>query len=76
MILYTILIAISFVIIGYLFGSVLFGVIISKLTKINLRQTGSQNIGGTNVSRTLGKHFGILVSFLDAIKAYLSVIVC
>jgi glycerol-3-phosphate acyltransferase PlsY len=76
MIAYTILVAISFILVGYLFGSVLFGVIISKTTKINLRKTGSQNVGGTNVSRTLGKHFGILVALLDGLKAYLAVIVC
>jgi glycerol-3-phosphate acyltransferase PlsY len=73
---YTILVVISFVVIGYLFGSVLFGAIIGKLTNVNPRETGSKNVGGTNVSRALGPHFGILVTLLDATKSYLSIIVC
>jgi glycerol-3-phosphate acyltransferase PlsY len=75
MVAYVFLIAISFALIGYLFGSVLFGTIIAKFTKINLRKTGSQNVGGTNVSRALGRPLGVLVSLLDGAKAYLSIIV-
>lgn len=67
---------ISFAVIGYLFGSIIFGAIISKITKKDIRNSGSKNIGGTNVSRILGMPIGILVSVLDALKGYLAVIIC
>ncbi|MDR3330345.1 MAG: glycerol-3-phosphate 1-O-acyltransferase PlsY [Mycoplasmataceae bacterium] len=70
------LVAISFAIIGYLFGNVLFGSLISKLYKKNIREVGSQNVGATNVSRAMGKPMGLLVAVLDTLKAYLAVIVC
>jgi glycerol-3-phosphate acyltransferase PlsY len=71
-----VLICILFAIIGYLFGSVIFGAIISMIAKKDIRKTGSKNIGGTNVSRIMGKPIGLLVSVLDAIKGYLAIIVC
>ncbi len=58
------------VIFAYLLGSVLFGEIVAKLKGINLREVGSGNVGATNVSRALGKKFGVLVFFLDMLKGF------
>jgi len=56
---------------AYLLGSVLFGNIVAKLKGVNLREVGSGNVGATNVSRALGKKFGVLVFFLDMLKGFI-----
>ena len=54
---------------AYLIGSVPFGKIITKiLINKDITQTGSGNIGATNVYRSVSKKAGILVLILDAIK--------
>lgn len=59
---------------GYLFGSLNFAVIIGKLFyKTDVRQHGSGNAGATNVQRTLGSKaaaFVALGDFLKGIVAY------
>lgn len=59
---------------GYLFGSLNFAVIIGKLFyKTDVRQHGSGNAGATNVQRTLGSKaaaFVALGDFLKGIAAY------
>ena len=59
------------VILAYILGSVLFGEIIARLKGVNLREVGSGNVGATNVSRALGKRFGVLVFILDMLKGFL-----
>lgn len=55
--------------VAYLLGSIPFGLIIGRLAKgIDIREHGSKNIGATNVFRTVGKKWGILVLALDAMK--------
>ncbi len=57
--------------ISYLLGSIPFGLILSEcFGKGNLRQTGSKNIGSTNVLRTQGKTLGALTLLLDFSKAF------
>lgn len=60
-------------IIGYLLGSCPNGLLISRARGIDIRQKGSGNIGATNVLRVLGKSWGYLVFFLDALKGYVAV---
>lgn len=59
---------ILFVIIGYLIGAIPFGYIAGRLKGIDIRKYGSGNIGSTNVSRVLGKKYGIAVQILDILK--------
>lgn len=55
---------------GYLFGSVPFALVIGKVFyKTDIRTQGSGNLGGTNAGRVLGKWAGISVSVLDVLKA-------
>lgn len=61
-------------IISYLLGSIPFGFLITKLVKnIDIRDYGSGNIGATNVTRVLGKPFGVLVFVLDFLKGFIPV---
>lgn len=55
--------------IGYLLGSIPFGLILAKtLGGKDVRQHGSGNIGATNVSRVAGPLAGVLTLALDATK--------
>ena len=59
-------------IIGYLIGSVPWGLVIGKaFYHKDIREYGSGNLGGTNAARVLGTPVGILVILLDALKAFL-----
>ena len=47
-----------FIFLSYLVGSIPFGLILGKAAGIDVRQSGSGNIGATNVSRLVGKKIG------------------
>ena len=56
-------------VIGYLMGSVPFGMVIARVMNLgNLRNIGSGNIGATNVLRTGNKTAAALTLLLDAAK--------
>jgi len=66
---------ISFLI-SYLLGSIPFGKIVTKLlTGKDITKTGSQNIGATNVYRSVSKKAGLLVLFLDGIKPIIALVI-
>jgi len=56
---------------AYLLGSIPFGLIIGRARGVDIRKTGSCNIGATNVMRSVGKGWGVLTLLLDALKGYL-----
>ncbi len=58
---------------AYLLGSIPFGVLVAKAKGVDIRASGSGNIGATNAMRVLGKPAGILVLILDALKGYAAV---
>jgi acyl phosphate:glycerol-3-phosphate acyltransferase len=61
--------------VSYLLGSIPFGYILVKLfRKQDIRQTGSGNIGATNVARSGAKGLAIATLLLDAGKGLLAVI--
>ncbi|MDQ3024498.1 MAG: glycerol-3-phosphate 1-O-acyltransferase PlsY, partial [bacterium] len=53
---------------GFLLGSIPFGLIVSKHCGVDIRALGSGNIGMTNVWRSLGWKPGLLVFVLDVLK--------
>ena len=62
------------VVAAYLIGGIPFGLIVVKLmTGADVRESGSGNIGATNVLRTTGLAAGILTLVLDAAKAWFAV---
>lgn len=62
------------IIIGYFLGVVSFGYIIGKDAGVDIRRTGSGNIGTTNALRTLGVKAGILTFAGDFLKAFVPTI--
>ncbi|TXH84881.1 MAG: glycerol-3-phosphate 1-O-acyltransferase PlsY [Rhizobium sp.] len=59
---------------GYLLGSIPFGFILVRMAGHgDIRQTGSGNIGATNVLRTGKKGLAALTLFLDAAKAIVAI---
>jgi glycerol-3-phosphate acyltransferase PlsY len=59
---------IVFVIISFFLGAIPFGKIVASLKGIDITKVGSGNIGATNVFRSVGKFWGIVVLILDALK--------
>ncbi len=57
---------------AYLLGSIPFGFLVAKAKGIDIRKTGSGNIGATNAMRVLGKPAGIFVLLMDAAKGFLA----
>src|SRR5580704_16491246 len=58
--------------IAYLVGSLPFGFLIARyVAGVDIRKSGSGNIGATNVARVLGKKLGIAVLVLDCLKGAL-----
>ena len=65
-----------FMVLGYLCGSVPFGLWLVKLLKgVDIRTVGSHNIGATNVWRTYGWRYGVPVMVLDILKAFVPTLV-
>ncbi len=58
---------------GYLIGSIPFGLMISRIWNLDIRQYGSSNIGATNVYRILGTLAGGFVLILDYLKGFIAV---
>lgn len=73
---YLLLLLLSFVL-CYCFGSIIFGVIISKITSgVDVRKQGSGNAGATNVMRTVGVGAAIATFLCDSLKCAAAVLIC
>jgi glycerol-3-phosphate acyltransferase PlsY len=64
-----------FLIFAFLLGAVPFGQVIARLhSGVDLKKTGSGNIGATNVARTLGVKLGVVTLLLDMGKGLAAVL--
>ena len=59
-----------FSVLGYVLGSVPFGLLVAKAKGVNIREVGSGNIGATNVFRSIGKGAGIFTFLCDFLKGF------
>ncbi|OGR00331.1 MAG: acyl-phosphate glycerol 3-phosphate acyltransferase [Deltaproteobacteria bacterium RIFOXYD12_FULL_55_16] len=60
---------------SYFIGSIPFGLVLGKVAGIDVRESGSGNIGATNVARLVGKKLGGLTLICDALKAILPMLI-
>ena len=61
--------------IAYLFGSVNFAIIFTRLVRgEDIRTLGNKNPGASNMGRVVGRGWGILVLILDALKAIIVIL--
>ena len=66
----------AFAALGYLLGSIPSGLIVGRLARgIDVREHGSGKTGFTNVLRTVGLRWGVLVLAADLVKGVLPVLV-
>lgn len=63
------------IIAAYLLGSIPTGLLLAKAVGVDIRSSGSGNIGATNVYRTLGRSVGVLTLAGDCLKGAIPVIV-
>jgi glycerol-3-phosphate acyltransferase PlsY len=61
---------------AFLLGSIPFGILFTRNKGIDIRKTGSRNIGATNVLRSVGKIPAILTLLCDMLKGTLAVLIC
>lgn len=57
---------------GYLVGSLNPAALLAKLKNVNLRESGTKNLGASNTLLVMGKGYGALVMVLDILKAVFS----
>ncbi|MBO9098133.1 MULTISPECIES: glycerol-3-phosphate 1-O-acyltransferase PlsY [unclassified Rhizobium] len=63
--------------IGYLLGSIPFGLVLTRMAGLgDVRSIGSGSIGATNVLRTGSKKLAVATMLLDALKGTLAAFVC
>jgi glycerol-3-phosphate acyltransferase PlsY len=70
----TILLHVALSLLGYFFGSIPFGLILTRASGLgDIRTIGSGNIGATNVMRTGNKKLAVLTLLLDGLKGFVAV---
>ncbi|MDH4028025.1 MAG: glycerol-3-phosphate acyltransferase, partial [Nitrospirota bacterium] len=61
---------------AFVSGSIPFGVLFTRGKGIDLRNTGSKNIGATNVLRSAGKIPAVLTLICDMLKGAMPLVIC
>ncbi len=61
---------------AFVIGSIPFGILFTRGRGIDLRSTGSRNIGATNVLRSAGRMPALLTLICDVLKGVAPVLVC
>ena len=69
------LVEVIIIVFAYLIGSIPTGLLLAKaFGGVDIRETGSGNIGATNVYRTLGRKVGLLTLIGDCLKGVIPVV--
>lgn len=55
---------------GYLLGALNPAALFARLKKVNLRESGTKNLGASNAMIVLGRSYGAIVMVFDIFKAY------
>ena len=62
-----------FVTLGYLLGTIPTGIVVARMRGVDIRRSGSGNIGATNVLRSVGPLAALVVVLVDPLKGVLAV---
>jgi glycerol-3-phosphate acyltransferase PlsY len=66
--------ALTLLVAAYFLGSIPTGLLLAKAAGVDIRASGSGNIGATNVYRTLGRSVGVMTLVGDCLKGLLPVL--
>jgi acyl phosphate:glycerol-3-phosphate acyltransferase len=58
---------------AYLLGSVPFAQVLARIKGVDLREVGTGNVGAGNLTREVGKGWGVLAAVLDGLKGFFPV---
>ena len=61
------------ILIGYFLGTISFAQLFASHKDVNLRTSGTGNLGGTNAILTMGRRIGVTVMLLDIFKGFIAV---
>ncbi len=64
-----------FILASFFIGSLPIGYIVGKFKKVDIRKTGSGNIGATNIKRALGLKYAVIVGVCDFLKGVIPVLI-
>lgn len=67
------LLDLRFLVFAYLLGSIPTGLWLARLVGVDVRASGSGNIGATNVTRTVGRKLGVITLVIDIAKGAIPV---
>jgi glycerol-3-phosphate acyltransferase PlsY len=59
---------------SYLLGAIPTAYLIGRMRNINIFEVGSGNMGATNITRSMGLGWGLLVWFFDSVKGILAIV--
>ncbi len=62
--------------VAFMIGSIPFGIVFTRNKNVDIRSTGSKNIGATNVLRSAGKTAALLTLLGDLFKGTVAVLIC
>ena len=65
--------AVISILIGYFLGTISFAQLFASHKDVNLRTSGTGNLGGTNAILTMGRRIGVTVMLLDIFKGFIAV---
>lgn len=57
---------------GYLVGTISPAALFGKIKNVNMKETGTKNLGASNALLVLGRSYGVIVMILDIAKAFLA----
>jgi len=55
---------------GYVIGTISPSALLGKMKHVNLKETGTKNLGASNALQVLGRGYGVIVMVIDIAKAY------
>ena len=62
-------------VVGYLFGCVNVAYIIGKIKGVNIKKTGTNNAGASNVFISVGKIYGVFAAIGDILKSFFAALI-